>query len=65
MIKVNSKDFQWEEKLTVSRLLQKKNYTYPKIIVKVNGKLVHKEEYDEKVIKDGDDVQVIHLLAGG
>ncbi|MFZ5966512.1 MAG: sulfur carrier protein ThiS [Bacillota bacterium] len=65
MIKVNSKDFEWEEGLTVQRLLEKKRYTYPKIIVKINGHLISKEEYHSTLINDGDDVQAIHLLAGG
>jgi len=31
----------------------------------VNGALVSPEEYNVKAIMDGDDVKVIHLLAGG
>ncbi|WP_408629718.1 sulfur carrier protein ThiS [Alkaliphilus flagellatus] len=64
-MKVNGRDFQWEENLTVEGILEKKKYTFPKIIVKVNGELVSPEEYGTKVIMDGDDVKVIHLLAGG
>lgn len=65
MIKVNNRDFEWEEGLTVQKLLDKKRYTYPKLIVKVNDVLVPSEEYSSTVIRDGDDVKVIHLLAGG
>ena len=65
MIKVNGKDFEWEEQLTVEKLLDKKGFTYPKIIVKINGEVVTREEYCTKTIMDEEDVQVIHLLAGG
>ncbi len=65
MIKVNGKDFEWEEQLTVEKLLEKKGFTYPKIIVKINGEVVTREEYSTKTIMDEEDVQVIHLLAGG
>lgn len=65
MIQVNGKDFEWEEGLTVQKLLEKKRYTYPKIIVKVNDRLIPKEKYESTPIYDGDDVKVIHLLAGG
>ncbi|KAB3526760.1 sulfur carrier protein ThiS [Alkaliphilus serpentinus] len=65
MIKVNTKDFEWEEGLTVQRLLDKKKYTFTKIIVKINGNIINKEDYDSTIINDGDDVKVIHLLAGG
>ncbi|SCY10769.1 sulfur carrier protein ThiS [Alkaliphilus peptidifermentans] len=65
MIKVNSKDFEWEEGLTVQVLLDKKKYTFPKIFVTINGKHIDKEDFDTTLINDGDDVKVVHLLAGG
>ena len=65
MIKVNGRDFEWEQDMTVEVLLEKKGYIFPKIIVKINGELIKKEDYDTKAIRDEDNVQVIHLLAGG
>ncbi|MDF2592760.1 MAG: thiamine biosynthesis protein ThiS [Clostridia bacterium] len=65
MIKLNNRDFEWEEGLTVQELLNKKSYTYPKLIIKINNVLVSSEEYVSTIIRDGDDVKVIHLLAGG
>jgi len=65
MIKLNNRDFEWEEGLTVQGLLNKKSYTYPKLIIKINNILILSEEYSSTVIRDGDDVKVIHLLAGG
>jgi thiamine biosynthesis protein ThiS len=65
MIKVNGRDKEWEEKLAVSLLLEKCKYTFPLIMVKVNGKYIPKEEYKDTAIMDGDDVQVIHSIAGG
>lgn len=65
MIKVNGRDFQWEEGLTVQEMINKKNYTFPSIVVKINGKFIHPEEYETTIINDGDDVQAIHLITGG
>ncbi len=65
MIQVNGKEFPWEEGLTVAELLKRKRYSYPKIIVKINGTLVEPEEYASTAVRDGDDVKAIHLLAGG
>lgn len=65
MIKVNSKDFPWEEGLTVAELLRRKTYTYHKIVVKINNVVIPNEEFENTVIHDGDDVKAIHLLAGG
>lgn len=65
MIKLNNRDFEWEEGLTIQDLLNKKSYTYPKLIIKINNVLISSEEYSSTVIRDGDDVKIIHLLAGG
>lgn len=65
MIKVNGSDFKWKENLTVENILVEKKYTFPKIIVRINGKVILSEKYSETIINDGDNVQVIHLIAGG
>jgi sulfur carrier protein len=66
LIHVNKRtDVEWEEGMTVSDLLERLNYTFPHIIVKVNDELVRREAYDTHAIPDGADVRVIHLIAGG
>lgn len=65
MIKLNNKDFPWEDGMTVESLMIHKKFTYSRIIVKINGHHVEQEDYATTVINDNDDVQMIHLLAGG
>lgn len=65
MIKVNGRDKEWEKDLTVDLLLEKCKYTFPLIMVKINGKYISKEKYKDTLIMDNDDVQVIHSIAGG
>lgn len=65
MIKVNGRDMEWGENLTVELLLKKCKYTFPLIMVKINGKYISKEKYETTLIMDNDDVQVIHSIAGG
>jgi sulfur carrier protein ThiS len=45
--------------------MDEKKYIFPKIIVKINGQHVEKEDYVSTIVNDSDDVQMIHLLAGG
>jgi thiamine biosynthesis protein ThiS len=35
------------------------------LVIKVNNQLVKKAEYDSTMVKDGDDVMVLHLISGG
>ena len=66
MIRVNNRDeIEWEEGLTVSDLLERFRYTFAHIIVKINGTVIPREEYPTRIIPDGAEVWVIHLIAGG
>ncbi len=51
--------------LSVSELLEIKNYTFKMLVIKINGILVKKDIYNNTFIKDGDDVMVLHLVSGG
>ena len=66
MILVNNRDeIEWEDGLTVSTLLDRFRYTFPHIIVKIDGEVIPREQYPTRTIPDGADVRVIHLIAGG
>lgn len=65
MIKVNTEDFPWYAGMTVRALLDEKLFTFRHIIVRVNGEFVDEEDYEQQPIQDGDDVLVLHLMAGG
>lgn len=53
------------DQLTVAELLQVKKFTFKMLVIKVNGHLVKKSEHNTAVVKDGDDVMVLHLISGG
>ena len=53
------------DSLTVSELLEKKNFTFKLLVIKINNKLIKKEDYQTATINDGDIVAVIHLISGG
>jgi thiamine biosynthesis protein ThiS len=67
MIRINNGKFEieWEEGMTVDLLLERCKFTFDMIVVKVNGKVIPRDEYKTYEIKDGDEVGVIHLIAGG
>ena len=65
MIKVNTRERGWHEALTVSGLLDEEQFIFKHIIVRINGTYVPEENYAFTPIVDGDDVMVLHLIAGG
>lgn len=65
-IRLNNRSEEFEgDEMTVSEMLEIKKFTYRMRIVKINGKLIKKEDYDSAVIRDGDDVQMLYLMSGG
>ena len=53
------------DQLTINELLAVKNFTFKMLVVKVNGELVRRRDFDSAIVKDGDDVMVLHLITGG
>lgn len=66
MIQVNDKfEVEWQEGLTVARLLAQLKFSFPLIIVSVDGVMVPKADYATRPIPDGAEVKVLHMTAGG
>jgi sulfur carrier protein len=53
------------EILTVNELLSLKKFTFKMLVIRINGNLVKKDEYNTALIRDKDDVMVLHLVSGG
>jgi len=53
------------QSITVTELLKFKNFTFRMLVIKINDIVVKKDDYLTATIKDGDNVQVIHLISGG
>jgi thiamine biosynthesis protein ThiS len=65
-VTVNRRDrVDWRAGMTVRDLLAAMRYTFPHIIVAIDGELVPHDAYDETEVPPGADVRVTHLMAGG
>ncbi len=64
-ITVNGNTIEWEEGLTVRGVLTKMNYTFKMLVIKIDGKLVKKADYEVTPVPEGADVMVMHLISGG
>jgi thiamine biosynthesis protein ThiS len=66
MIMVNGKfDVAWEEGMTVAQLLERLKFTFPLVMVSVDGVMVPRSEFDRYLIPQEATVQVLHMIAGG
>ncbi len=65
MITVNKQEHEWRDGMTLQTLLDEKRFTFPRIVVKVNGQLVKKYDYSTYTIENGDVIDAIHMIGGG
>jgi len=65
MILVNGEKFPWYEGITVRDVIREKNYIFPLLVVRINGELVRRSEYDSATIPDNASLDIIHLISGG
>lgn len=67
MIKVNAKSLAWTPEITFSDIYRQIGYTIsnPRVIVRVNGKTVPKNERKDYRIPDLSEIEIINTLCGG
>jgi sulfur carrier protein len=53
------------DSLTINNLLEVKKFSFKMLVIKINGKLIKKGDYDTAQVQDGDEVMVLHLISGG
>ena len=65
MIEVNGKSVDFVENETVKELLKRMKYTFPNVVVKINGDLVKRADFGDTIVPDGSKIAAIHMISGG
>lgn len=65
-ILINNREESFDkETLSVTEMLEIKKFSFRMRIIKINGALISREEYDSTIIHEGDNVSMIYLMSGG
>lgn len=64
-VRVNGKDMEIEEGITLSGLLERLGITVRGIAVEVNREIVPKSGYREKKLNEGDRIEIVRMVGGG
>jgi len=63
---INGDEKQVTDDMTVSQLLVKESVKIPDMVsVELNGQILKKSAYEETVLKDDDNVQLVYFMGGG
>ncbi|MDD3045059.1 MAG: sulfur carrier protein ThiS [Candidatus Delongbacteria bacterium] len=64
-ITVNGHEIDWNGNMTVRNVLDRMKYSFRMLVIKVNGTIVKREDWETFPVPEGADVKVIHLMSGG
>ena len=64
-IEVNGKKVDWVKDETINHLLKRMRYTFPLVVVKIDEKVVPRDNFSEIIVPDKSKISVIHMISGG
>ena len=50
---------------TVGEMLREKGISAQTVVIEYNGEILKRENFDEKVINDGDNIEILSFVGGG
>ena len=62
---LNNRLEEWRQGMTIQELIEKKNFIFKMLVVKIDNKLIKKTDYPTTLIPDKSSVQILHLMSGG
>ena len=64
-ISLNGVEHRVESTISVAALLAQNGYANRKVAVEINREIVPKSEHEQRLVEDGDRVEIVHALGGG
>ena len=64
-IALNGNSLTLQDDATVATLLESQGLAGRRVAVEVNGEIVPRGRHPERVLADGDQVEIVHALGGG
>lgn len=65
MIKLNGKEIEFRENITVLDIVHKYDFDIKRIAVEINENIISKKDYDKTIINDQDTIEVVSFVGGG
>ena len=64
-MRVNGKEVELKERLTLDKFLESNGYALTKVAVELNGKIVPRKEYTATILEDTDVLEIVCFVGGG
>lgn len=64
-VMVNGKEYETETPISVSQLLIRKGYEKTLVSVELNFTMLPKEQWDNTLLSENDNIEIIRFIGGG
>jgi sulfur carrier protein len=64
-VRLNGEDYESRGGITVASLLRELELGAGRVAVALNGEVVARSKYETRKLREGDEIEVIHAVAGG
>lgn len=64
-MKVNGKEFEFSEGMTINSLLDNLKINKDKVVIELDGEIISKEDFFKTNLKESNIVEVISFVGGG
>ena len=64
-MRVNGKEVELKERLTLDKFLESNGYALTKVAVELNGKIVPRKEYAVTILQETDALEIVCFVGGG
>ena len=64
-MRVNGKQVELKERLTLEKFLESNGYALTKVAVELNRKIVPRKEYTATILEDTDALEIVCFVGGG
>jgi|TARA_A100001011_G_C13622740_1_gene560703 thiamine biosynthesis protein ThiS len=64
-IKVNGKKVVFNKKESVGRLIKKLKIPLNKVAIELNKKILDKKKINKIIVRDNDNIEIVHFIGGG
>ena len=65
-ISVNGKAQEVETPISITALIKLNNVVQPEMVsIQLNGEFVNREDYDSKLVAEGDELDFLYFMGGG
>jgi sulfur carrier protein len=64
-MRVNGKQVELKERLTLEKFLESNGYALTKVAVELNGKIVPRKEYAATILQDTGALEIVCFVGGG